>query len=115
MQINIDSSQAGITVLRLAGDLDMNEVATFRPQLETAVQKAQHGVILLLSELQFMDSSGIAVLIEGLKWSQRRSLPYILTDLTPGVQMVIELARLQDFFIIAGTLEEALTLIPSAS
>lgn len=114
MQINIDSPQAGIMVLRLAGDLDMNEVATFRPQLEKTVQEATHGVILLLSELQFMDSSGIAVLIEGLKWSQKRSLPYVLADLTSGVQMVIELARLQDFFPIAATLEEALSLIPDA-
>lgn len=114
MQINIDSPQAGIMVLRLAGDLDMNEVATFRPQLEKTVQEATHGVILLLSELQFMDSSGIAVLIEGLKWSQKRSLPYVLADLTSGVQMVIELARLQDFFPITATLEEALSLIPDA-
>jgi anti-sigma B factor antagonist len=102
-------------VLRLAGDLGMNEVTTFRPMLEKAVQKAQHGVIVLLSELNFMDSSGVAVLIEGLKWSQRRSLPYVLADLTPGVQMVIELARLENFFTIAADLETAIALIPNAS
>jgi anti-sigma B factor antagonist len=115
VHVSVESPQAGITVLRLVGDLGMNEVATFRPTLETAVQKAQHGVIVLLSELNFMDSSGVAVLIEGLKWSQRRSLPYILADLTPGVQMVMELARLQNFFTIAADLETAIALIPNAS
>lgn len=115
MQVNVESPQTGITVLRLAGELGMNEVATFRPTLETAVQKAQHGVIVLLSELNFMDSSGVAVLIEGLKWSQRRSLPYVLADLTPGVQMVIELARLENFFTITADLETAIALIPNTS
>jgi anti-sigma B factor antagonist len=115
VQVNVESPQAGVTVLRLAGDLDMNKVAMFRPTLEKAVQNAQRGVILLLSELTFMDSSGVAVLIEGLKWSQRRSLPYVLADLTLGVQMVIELARLENFFTIAGNLDEALALIPGAS
>ena len=115
MQVNVESPQAGVTVLRLTGDLDMNEVAMFRPTLEKAVRNAQHGVILVLSELTFMDSSGVAVLIEGLKWSQRRSLPYVLVDLTSGVQMVIELARLENFFTIAGNLEEAMALIAGAS
>ena len=115
MQINIESPQAGVTVLRLVGDLDMNEVATFRPTLARAVQNAQRGVVLLLSELTFMDSSGVAVLIEGLKWSQRRSISYVLADLTLGVQMVMELARLENFFTIAGNLEEAIALIPGAS
>jgi anti-anti-sigma factor len=62
-----------------------------------------------------MDSSGIAVLIEGLKWCRARALPSILTHLTPGVKMVIELARLEDFFTIAGDVEEAMALIPALS
>jgi anti-sigma B factor antagonist len=92
----------------------MSNVPTFRQTLQTEVDRAQHGLVLLLSEVPFIDSSGIAVLIEGLKWSRQRTIPYVLAQLTPAVQMVIELARLQHFFTIAEDLESATDLIASA-
>ena len=115
MQVNVESPQPGIMMVRLLGDLDMNEATGFRHTLADAVMEATRGVILELAEVGFMDSSGIAVLIEGLKWCRARALPYILTHLTPGVKMVIELARLEDFFTIAGDVEEAMALIPGLS
>ena len=111
MHVDIESPQAGITVLRPQGTLDMSNVPTFRHTLESEVQRAQRGLIVVLSEIQFMDSSGIAVLIEGLKWSRGRALPYVLTQLTPAVQMVIELARLEHFFTIATSVEDAVAQI----
>jgi anti-sigma B factor antagonist len=93
----------------------MNSVPAFRQTLEAEVQRAEHGLIVALSEVTFMDSSGIAVLIEGLKWSRGRELPYMLTQLTPAVQMVIELARLEHFFTIAESVEDAVARITHAS
>jgi len=85
----------------------MNSVPAFHQTLEAEVQRAERGLIMVLAKVEFMDSSGIAVLIEGLKWSRGRTLPYILTQLTPAVQMVLELARLEHFFTIAGSVEDA--------
>src|SRR5881296_895183 len=115
MHVVIESPQTGITVVRPQGTLDMNSVPAFRQTLETAVHRAQRGLIVVLSEVAFMDSSGIAVLIEGLKWSRGRTLPYLLTQLTPAVQMVIELARLEHFFTIAASVEDAAAQIIHAS
>lgn len=115
MHVAIESLQTGITVVRPQGTLDMNSVPAFRHTLEAEVHRAGHGLIVVLSEVKFMDSSGIAVLIEGLKWSRARALPYILTQLTPAVQMVIELARLEHFFTIAASVEDAVTRITQAS
>jgi anti-anti-sigma regulatory factor len=55
------------------------------------------------------------VLIEGLKWSRGRTLPYLLTQLTPAVQMVIELARLEHFFTIVASVEDGVAQITQAS
>jgi anti-sigma B factor antagonist len=85
----------------------MSSVTEFRHTLQQEVQRAARGVVILLAEVTFIDSSGIAVLIEGLKWSRERHLPYILAQLPPAVRMVIELARLENFFTIAENLEEA--------
>jgi anti-sigma B factor antagonist len=93
----------------------MNSVSAFRHTLQTEVQRADRGLVLLLAEVTFIDSSGIAVLIEGLKWSRERNLPYVLVELPAAVQMVIELARLENFFTIAASLDEATALILQTS
>ena len=115
MQVAIESPQMGITVVRPQGTLDMNSVPDFRQTLAAEIQRTGRGLIVALSEVPFMDSSGIAVLIEGLKWSRGRALPYMLTQLTPGVRMVLELARLEHFFSIAESVEDAVAQIVHAS
>ena len=111
MHVTIEAPEPGITVVRPQGTLDMNSVPAFRQTLETEVHQATRGLIVALSEVPFMDSSGIAVLIEGLKWSRARSLPYVLAHLTPAVQMVIELARLEHFFTIVEHVEAGVAYI----
>jgi anti-sigma B factor antagonist len=93
----------------------MNNVSAFRRTLQNEVQRADRGLVLLLTDVTFIDSSGVAVLIEGLKWSRERDLPYVLVQLPAAVKMVIELARLENFFTIAESLEEATSLILQTS
>ena len=111
MRVIIEASPVGITILRPAEGLDMSNVTEFRQTLQQAVQQAKRGLIVWLTDVTFMDSSGIAVLIEGLKWSRERHLPYVLAQLTPAVRMVLELARLENFFTVAETREAATILI----
>lgn len=115
MHVAIESPQTGITVVRPRGTLDMNSVPAFRQILEAEVHRSERGLIVALSEVVFMDSSGIAVLIEGLKWSRGRTLPYLLTQLTPAVQMVMELARLEQFFTIVASVEDGVAHITHPS
>lgn len=115
MQVTVESLADDITIMRLQEGLDMSNASTFRRMLQSEVDRARRGLIVQLAEVPFIDSSGIAVLIEGLKWSRKRMLPYVLAQLTPAVQMVIELARLHDFFTIADNLDAATETITSAS
>ena len=56
-----------------------------------------------LREVGYLDSSGISVLIQGLKLAQERSVGYVLLDPSPKVSAIIELSQLQDFFTIETT------------
>ena len=107
MHVAIESPQPGLTVVRPQGPLDMHSVPAFHPILEAAVQRAACGLIVTLADITGMDSAGLAVLIEGLKWSRSRALPYVLTHVTPAVQRVLELARLEHLFPIAPSMAEA--------
>lgn len=115
MRVIIEVSPVGVTILRPAEGLDMSNVTAFRQTLQQEIKRATRGVVVLLSDVSFIDSSGVAVLIEGLKWSRERHLPYILAHLTPAVRMVIELARLENFFTIAADMDAANRLIVPAS
>ncbi len=97
--------------MHLTDALEMSNVAAFRQTLQAEIERAERGIILQLAAVKFIDSSGIAVLIEGLRWSRERDLQYILANLISDVQMVIELARLDNFFTIADDLEAAIVLM----
>ena len=56
-----------------------------------------------LHEVDYLDSSGISVLIQGLKLAQEKSLDFVLLDPSPKVAAVIELSQLQDFFQIESS------------
>jgi anti-anti-sigma factor len=107
VHVAIESLQPGITVVRPQGTLDRHSVPAFHQILEAAIQRAERGLIVALADITCMDSAGLAVLIEGLKWSRGRALPYVLTHVTPAVQRMLELTRLEPFFPIASSVEEA--------
>ena len=107
MHVAIESPQLGMTVVRPQGTLDRNSVPAFHQTLEAEVHRAERGLIVALADITCMDSSGLAVLIEGLKWSRSRGLPYVLTQVTPVVQRVLDLARLEHLFPIAPSVAEA--------
>jgi anti-anti-sigma factor len=100
LQITTESLESGMTLLRLAGKLEMHTVPAFRQTLQAEMQRSARGLILSLAEVPFVDSAGIAVLVEGLKWSRERAVPYILSHLTPDMHMMIELACLEKLFTI---------------
>ena len=102
MHVTVESLQDGITVIRPVETLEMHNVSAFRSTLQTEVQRADRGLVLFLAEVTFIDSSGIAVLIEGLKWSRERGLPYVLVEIPSAVQMVIAAGPAGEFFYHCG-------------
>ena len=83
------------------------DTAEFRQAIETALGSAKTGVVVDLSRLEYMDSSGVAVLIEGVRWSKEKKVTFMLAAPTDAVREVIELARLQKFFSIHDEVESA--------
>ena len=59
-----------------------------------------------LREVAYVDSSGISVLIQGLRDAQRKSVGFVLLDPSPKVQAIIELSQLHNFFTIETTATE---------
>lgn len=101
---NID----GLHYISLEGELDMYVAPQVRDALLNGCRNCDLGVAIDLSEVCYMDSSGIATLIEGLQWKNREGGRFVLVGVHESVMNILKLARLEELFEILPNREEAL-------
>jgi anti-sigma B factor antagonist len=110
VEISSEKTSAGY-VVKLKGDVDMNSSSDVRERLAEVFRLSPIGTKALLvdlSQVRYMDSSGIATLVEALQTCMKQGLRLRLVDLSPPVRDVFELARLASVFDIFQTMNDAL-------
>ncbi len=109
IEITTEKITAGY-VVRLKGDVDMNSSPDVRSNLG-AVFKQPGGKILVvnLAGVRYMDSSGIATLVEAMQNCMKSGMRLRLAELSPPVRDVFELARLASVFEIFPSVNEAVS------
>jgi anti-sigma B factor antagonist len=95
-------------VVDLAGDVDLGTSSELRRALFHVLDEAQK-VAVNLKALRYIDSSGIATLIEALKNAQRLQKQFVLFGLSPAVEDVFRLTHVNRVFQVFQTEEEAVT------
>lgn len=100
----------GRVIFDVSGDIDLaNSPAMRKTLLGEIKEKRTPKVLLNLKNVRYIDSSGIASLVEGLKASRDIGSRMILYGLSPAVREVMELSRLQRIFEIYDNEEQALS------
>jgi anti-sigma B factor antagonist len=106
--------RSAATILDVEGQITFESTPALRQQILGAL-KEKAVVLINLTAVAYMDSSGIATLVEGLKEAQGRKATYALFGLTKHTRSVMELVRLDKVFRIFESEEDALRqLSPSA-
>ena len=108
LELNIVRNGA-CSVIEIQGDIDLKS----SPQLRAAIldlfeKRGQERVILDLKGVHYIDSSGVASLVEGLQEAKKRKARFILSCLNQAPRHVLDLTRLTSVFEITQTVEEAL-------
>jgi anti-sigma B factor antagonist len=99
----------GGTILDITGDIDLAHSPAMRKALLLEIrEKKTLKVFLNLEKVRYIDSSGIASLVEGLKASRDMGSRLILYGLSKTVREVMELSRLQKIFEIHESEAQAL-------
>jgi len=99
----------GGTILDITGDIDLAHSPAMRKALLQEIrEKKTPKVFLNLEKVRYIDSSGIASLVEGLKASRDQGSRLILYGLSKTVREVMELSRLQKIFEIHESEAQAL-------
>jgi anti-sigma B factor antagonist len=97
------------TILDITGDIDLTSSPDLRKVLLRELkEKRTPRVIVNLVEVRYIDSSGVASLVEGLKASRDTGMRFALVGLSKGAREVLQLSRLIKIFEIHDNEEQAL-------
>ena len=107
LQINVEINESH-TIVVPTGHIDLSKSSDLRVIFQKILHDAPPKIIVDLEAVSYMDSSGVATLIEALQLSKRAENEFVLCCLSDGVKSIIELARLDQIFSIHRTRDEAL-------
>jgi anti-anti-sigma factor len=89
-----DPSNGG-PVIAVSGEIDMSNVEELEATVASIAGKHPNRVVFELSGLSFMDSAGVAVLL-----NVARSIDVVLRNPSPAVRRVVELSGLTEILSI---------------
>ena len=98
-----------ITIFDVIGDIDLANSPEVRKALLKELRESRvPRVVMNMSRVRYIDSSGVAPLVEGLKASRDVGSRFILFGLSPAAREVLQLSRLLKIFEVHDTEEQAL-------
>ena len=95
-------------VLPLEGEIDLHVSPRITAALATMIEKKPTRLVVDLSAVTYIDSSGLAALIEGMQNVDAYGGKFILVGLQENVKPIFEIARLDRVFIIFPDVDAAL-------
>jgi anti-sigma B factor antagonist len=99
---NIDTisvvSQPEPAIVTLEGEIDLHESPNVRDQLRPLIEKKSPRVYVDMTEVVYIDSSGLAVLIDAMQRIANYGGKFGLIAIRPAVRTVLEIARLDQVF-----------------
>lgn len=97
-------------VVQPKGDIDASRSRELQAALRGVFDERPSRVIVDLGEVPYMDSSGLATLVEGLSLSQPSGTAFVVCGLQDRVRSVFEISRLDRVFTIADDVGAARAL-----
>jgi anti-sigma B factor antagonist len=108
LQISVRAS-GDTTILDLTGDITLFNSTEIRKELITQLRDKRVPYLLLnMLSVPYVDSSGVASLVEGLKISRDLKSRFALYGLSKSARTVLELTHLLRIFEVHETEQEAL-------
>ena len=90
----------GTGVITVAGDIDITSCRKLREELVRLMDDGVTTVVLDLSSMEFVDSTGLDVLVGAQKRLRQRGGELVLRSPRPAAQKVLEITRLDTVFTI---------------
>lgn len=95
-------------VVHISGDIDIDQVPTLRTALDALIDETAIHLVLDLSEVNYIDSTGLGMLVAVHKKLSRIKAVYVLIVPDQSQKKVFEITGLSAVLMLVDSLEEAL-------
>lgn len=102
-----ENTAEGLTIISLKGEIDLQQSPKLRALLQTQLKRRVAALLLDFSDVSYIDSSGLATLVEYYQQSREQGGRIALGALSRRVRSIFELVRLNEIFPIFETVAAA--------
>jgi anti-sigma B factor antagonist len=101
-------------LIAVQGEVHVSTAPEFSERLNDAIARGKTGVVIDMTEVAFIDSTGLSVLLNALRRVTRQQGALALAVSNPTVLRLFEITRLDSTFDILPTREEAIARVRRA-
>ena len=103
----------GVTIFALSGAIDLHYVPTLRSLFQSKLHERSPALIVDLSEVDFIDSTGLATLIEYHRDAGAHGGIFCLAGINPNLKTIFDVVQFEKVLAIFPTVPEAKMSIKS--
>jgi anti-sigma B factor antagonist len=109
MDLELETTQRdGVAVLTLRGEIDVYTAPRMRQAIVDLVDAGSLNIVVDMEKVDFLDSTGLGVLVEGLKRVRTRNGNLSIVVTQDKILKIFDITGLNKAFPIHGSLEDAL-------
>lgn len=106
MEVQVTNNNTAVIVAPL-GDVDLSVARELQTQLKRVIDSKPPRLIVNLGGVPYMDSSGVATLVEAMQITRKSGTKLVLCELQDKVRSIFEIARLDRVFTIVDNQKSA--------
>lgn len=106
-----EGAEGGCTVITVAGDVDISTSPELRSALAEANGAGARAIVVDLSEVSFVDSTALGVLVGGYTGVRNNGGRFAVVNDYEAVLKVLRITALHDVLGVHATLEEAVAAV----
>jgi Ca-activated chloride channel family protein len=101
------SAHDRIAEMSLTGQLDLYKCPDLKSDIRRLMEQGYRFLVLDLTDLSYVDSSGIGTMIQVSNWMKKRGGLMVLVNVQGSVEKIFQLSKLDEFFAFRDTVSEA--------
>lgn len=115
LQIDLEVNRRTL-IVRLKGELDHHSADIVRAKMEQAIERGDtNHIVLSMKDLNFMDSSGLGVILGRYKQITSRGGKMVVCDVSPAIYRLFEMSGLFKILSIQENEKNALSSLGGVS
>jgi anti-sigma B factor antagonist len=113
-ELGEESSGDGAHIIRVRGEIHVSTAAQFAQHLSDVVESGKTAIVLDMTGVEFIDSTGLSVLLNALRRVTRQQGTLALAVSNPTVLRLFEITRLDSTFDLYPDRESAISRVRPA-